>query len=298
MTLSNTPNEILVELRQTRLAHLHNSLVLVEGSTDEALWKEFKAEKCNLFPMGGKQHVLKAIQAVNRTTSLQGVAAIVDADYWLVEKSKFLLVDNILCDDLPDMELILFESPAFEKVLRHTINVSNVIKFTDDLRERALAIAMEYGYFRLIDARYRNFGLSFRSVSFERVIDIKSSVLNQDQVAELLTERAGISKSRLLEALTLLRDEIPPQKALCRGKDVLAIVAHLISVDHEISEKAKLQTKSGEMSRAMRMSYEFSYFIQTKLYERIRVWEDINRPFRIIRDFPAEVNAVQTADVN
>lgn len=288
MTLSNTHNEIIVELRQTRLAHLHNSLVLLEGRTDEALWIEYKANNCNLFPVGGKQHVLNIIQAVNDRTSLKGVAAIVDPDYWLVEHSEFLKTDNLLFDNLPDLEVMLIESPALEKILRHTLSITNIDKFVRKLRNDAVAIATEYGYFRLIDARHPEYGLSFNNVTFGDAIDGQSRMLRYELVAQLLTQNATVTQHDLLKELVELRSEVPPRIDLCRGKDILAILAQFLNSNSSLSGRAKVQTTSNELSRTLRMGYEFTYFITTQLYARIRDWETANMPYRIIQDLPLE----------
>jgi len=256
----------------------------VEGRTDEALWAEYKADRCNLFPMGGKQHVLAAIRAINERPSMHGVAAIVDPDFWLLENSQHLQMRNLLYDDLPDVELMLVTSPALEKVLRHTLSLSDLRQFAEDLRRAALNIATEYGYFRLLDARRRDFGLSFKAVRFAEVIDSPVQTLRLEHVAAQLSSRSKITKEALLQEIAQLRQDIAPTIALCRGKDVIAILAQLLHLRPELSEKEKLQTKSNELSRVLRIAYELAYFVTTQLYKRIRKWESQNRPFRIVQE--------------
>ena len=148
---------------------------------------------------------------------------------------------------------------------------------------------MDFGYFRLVDYLHREYNFGFNIISFTDVIDSVTSQLDIDLTAEKLAERSKtVSKSELLEQVEMLREEFLPSIALCRGKDVLSIMAFLLSSDGNLSDKVKIQTRTNELYRTLRMAYEFAYFISTALYKRIRKWETENTPFRIIKDFPFE----------
>ena len=283
MMLSNTPNEIVAELRMSRVDSPSVTFVLLEGPTDKKFWEEYKADRCHLFHTGGKLKAVKVLQIIMKRKTLRGVAAILDPDYWLIEPSDMLNLENLLVGDVPDLELMLIISPALEKILRHTIDVDDIYKFAETLRSESLRLGMEYGYFRLVDFRHREYNLSFNRVSFAEVIDNQTLQLNKNSVAEKLVENSAITPHQLLEQAEKLSKEYPPSVKLCRGHDILSIMACLLRFDDDLSERAKIQTQSNELSRTLRASYEFQYFISTKLFERIREWESDNSPYRIIR---------------
>ncbi len=289
---ASKPNRLLAKLKMKRNANPTHTYVLVEGKTDQAVWARFKADHCELMRADGKDKVIATLQLANRKYPSWGnVAAIVDPDVWLIEESDELHIANLLYDDIPDLDLMLIKSPALKTVVRNTITVDRADEYTERLRKEALRLGKEIGYFRLFQYRNREYNLNFGSIVFEDVIDKRTFELDVDSVAELLVRNSAITRMQLLERIEILRNKYSADVRLCRGHDVRAIIACLIKFDDNLSEKVKIQTKSGELSRTLRMAYEFTYFITTQLYSRIRKWESENTPFRIVQDFPLERTA-------
>ena len=287
---SNTPSEIVTELRETQLAKPRHTLVLMEGNTDCTLLEEYKVENCILYNVQGKDKLWAAIHILNRQNQVRGVAAIVDPDFLLVEQSDRLRTENVLFYDVPDLELMLVHSPALEKVLRHTIDSGFAETSTKALLEDAIRLGIEFGYFRYIHHQHPEYSLRMNNVTFGEAISGRPRRFNYDLVAERLSKDSNVTKSKLLGRVSRLRQEIEPQIGLCNGKDVLSILAYLLATDYPLSDKVKVQTRSNELSRTIRLAYEFSYFITTQLFKRIRKWESEHRPYRIIKDFPRERN--------
>lgn len=286
---ASRPSRLFSKLKMKRNANPTHTYVLVEGKTDQAVWERFKVDSCELMRADGKDKVIATLQLVNRKHPSWGnVAAIVDPDFWLIEKSDELNIANLLYDDVPDLDLMLMASPALDTVVRNTISVEGANEYTAKLRNDALSLAMEFGYFRLIDYRHREYHLSFRQIVFEDVIDKRAFKLDVNTVADRLVRNSLISASQLLEQVEGLRNEHTPDIKLCNGHDVLAIMACLIKLDESLSDRVKIQMQSNELSRTLRIAYDFLYFITTQLYTRIRDWESENTPFRIIQDLPLE----------
>ena len=283
MNSLNTPDDIVNELRMTRTRHPLHTLVLVEGKTDESLFTEYKVNRCYLIITTGMEKSLAAIQKVNRYTTLNGIAAIIDPDFWLIEQSDLLYTDNLLFDDTPDLEFMLIMSPALEKVLRHTTDTEYSLRFARSFRKNAIRLGIEIGYFRLLNHRHPEHSLRMNNVTFAETIEGGQHEFNESRIAELLTRGSNISADELLSQIAKLRQEIEPQAALCNGKDGVALLAHLLSSDRSISEKVKIQTKANELSRTLRIAYEFSYLMATQLYSRIRSWESTNEPYKILK---------------
>ena len=294
-----TASEIVAEFYITRgMGKSKKTFVMVEGKTDRALWVEYMAD-CALFPTRGKNVIIDALKSYG-LCGLPGIAAIVDADYWLITQSDKPNIDNLLYDDCcPDMELILLASPALKKVLRHTFSMcetEQIHEFAEKLKKESLCLAAELGYFRLLN-HIEDYGLNFKAIHLEGqgFIDKNTLELDREWAARRLAEnKRGITSTELLRGIEKLRGKYPPNIQLCRGKDVLGIMTVIMPIlfKSEFGEEFKDLPDSmrmmfrgeQELSRELRKTYEYVYFAKTSLFSCIRKWESDNSPYRIIRD--------------
>lgn len=261
--------------------------VLVEGNDDYRLWSKFKARMCELIVAHGKDTVIAKLRYFNsHYPQWRNVAAIIDPDYWLIDDLDKLNMSNLLYDDVHSWEVTLVTSPALETVMRNTLPTDVEDSYVSELRETAIRLATDYGYIRLLDHRQRQFNLGFNQVSFEAVIDKDTFALDMRAIAEGLVSESSLSASELLEHVDALRQEVSPDIKLCRGHDVLAIMSCLIRFDKTLSDKSKIQLKSNELARSLRIAFDWICFAATALYRRIRHWESAHSPFRIIRPYP------------
>lgn len=292
------PGRIYTVLKQKCNEDPNKTYVLFEGPTDRALWSGYVGQRCELVRAYNKEGALAVLKLVNdKEPSWRNVAAIIDPDYLLIENSEKLQTPNLLYDDAPDLEMTLLDSPALVKVFQNTfihLESTDIVEFTTLIMSKSTRLGAEFGYFRLIDFKNRRYNLSFNKVSFEDVVDVANETINHQKVAELLTQVSSLASDELTNMVSRLRDLCPPSRDLCRGKDVLSLIAivaptvYRATVGKDLSDKAKIQIKSDELYRALRMAYEFTYFVATALYRRIRDWEANHAPYRIVRDFPAE----------
>lgn len=280
----NTPAEIANELRFARARLPLHSLVLVEGQTDRRHWERFKHKHSRFFSTQGKDKLLATIKIINSQAALSGVAGVIDPDFFLIEDAEELQMDNLLHFDLPDLELTMLNSDAYDTIMRNTLPLDMVPEYTDQLREVTLRLAGDYGYYRWLDHRNRHYNLAFNSVTFEDVIDAQSLELDAQRLAAMLAGGSDLTPNELLEQIDLLRQEQPCDVRLCRGRDALAIMALLIQRDDNLSGKVKVQSQSRELARMLRIAFDWTCLIATTLYNRIRNWERNNNPFRIIRN--------------
>ncbi|GAB4301600.1 MAG: hypothetical protein Fur0025_41910 [Oscillatoriaceae cyanobacterium] len=112
-----TPNSIANEIRmlRTRSDKQHLAFVIVEGDTDVRLWKNLlDPSKCYIKYAVGKARVIDVMEILDKD-NFSGVLAIIDADFWKLE-GTIPPSTNILLTDTHDLETMLFQSPALEKV--------------------------------------------------------------------------------------------------------------------------------------------------------------------------------------
>jgi hypothetical protein len=265
------------------------SFVLVEGTTDRALWTEYAADDCHLLPARGKDIIIDVLNTP-MLQGAQGIAGIVDSDYWLIAQADELGTVNLLYDDCcPDMELILLRSPALKKVLRNHLYNYDVDKIHDlakKLTKESQRLAAEIGYFRLLNHR-EEFGLRFRDLQLSEYIDTESLLLDCARVANRLTaDKSWISSEELLEQVEALKEDYRSDNIqLCRGHDVVSIMAIIMPIlfQAEFGDEMPQGMSARDLSRNLRMAYEFGYFRQTSLFDSIQEWEHNNSPYTILK---------------
>lgn len=267
---------------------------MVEGKTDHVFWEEYRSkEDCTIYPVNGKDRVVAALDITNRRGS-RGVAGVVDADYWLITDSDELGTDNLLYDDCcPDMEFILLSSPALKKLLRNELynyDIEKIHELADRLKSEGLRVAMDYGYFRLLN-HLKCYGLKCNAIPLSEVIDIDALKLDAELVASRLTgDKPGQTSDELLRQVEELRQRYPPDNLqLCRGKDVVAIMAHILpslfktQFDEDLPPDAERAFGEKALAIRLRSAYEFGYFKQTALFDCIQKWENTNCPYKILK---------------
>ena len=288
-------NEIGVRQIQSRIYGEGETFVMVEGKTYEVLWEEFRSrEDCTLYPAQGKEKIIAALD-ITKKRGLGGIAGIIDLDYTLISQTYQRDMPNLLYDDrCPDMEVILLQSPALKKVLRHELSdedINAVHDFADLLNRESQRLAAAIGYFRWLN-EVEQYGLNFKALRItDFVVDNDPLTLDRECLARRLAEgRGGISSERLLRETDELRESNPPEDIqLCRGKDVIAIMAHIMLVLYEshfgkaLPNSASYLLKEKQLAKELRKAYEYIYFKQTSLFGCIRTWESPNCPYKILK---------------
>ena len=288
------PFEIVIEYRMS--VPRNHTLVMVEGPTDEVLWTGYKKD-CELLPAPegkGKDYIIEVLK-IARLLNRLGIAAIVDADYWLITQSNELQIANLLYDGCcPDVELILLNSPALEKALLNIPYFYNKTKqiheFAEKLKEESLRLAAELGYFRLLN-HIEDYGISFKEIDYDEFIKntLESNREWRKWFAKRLTEhKPWLSSEALLKEIEELREKYPQEEyniQLCRGKDVINIMVYILPIlfKSQFGDDLPQSILNMELTAYLRMSYEYGDFEKTSLFSSIREWESNNTPYRIIR---------------
>ncbi len=294
---------------ECRLYGEGETFVMVEGKTDEVFWEEFSSRKdCTIYPVNGKDRVVATLDIANKNGT-SGVAGVVDADYWLLADAEELCTKNLLFDNrCPDLEMILLQSPALKMAMRCALNgeeIDTADRFTDTLYTLSQKLAAEFGYFRLLN-ELEDYGINFKKFNYRHkkdyinfrdadFIDVEKLQLRHNWTATRLagSSQQSLDSGDLLQEIAALKQKYSPGAIqLCRGKDVLAIMAYIAPrvyqqhFDDALPESARELFDEARLAKELRKAYEYIYFVDTSLYQRIRDWQCANHPFRIIRDFP------------
>lgn len=307
-------NNIKSHQRFWREYGLGEMFVMVEGATDEDLWKRFCSEEdCTLFSADGKDNITAALDITNNR-GLAGVTGIVDADYDLIWESEKLYQDNLLYDECyPDAELMILNSATLTDVLKkkfHSDDDPDIQKLADLLQTEAERLAMEFGYFRLLND-CKCYGINFkefwesRRYDFDEFVDaegIDSIRFRRDCFAIRLAtfHNAGrkrgqdkwIEHGELSAGVAELKKNDKyktPNIKLCQGHETVAIIAYMLPImfksvfGHNLPSNFNEFRDRLKLEKKLRNKYKEEYFITTTLYDAIKNWECSNSPYKILK---------------
>ena len=156
------------------------TFLLVEGSSDKIFYERFIDKvACKLVIISGKPsskvRVIAVLEILDKS-SFQGVLAIVDADFDRLETLPYN--PNVLRTDSHDLETMLLNSFALDKVIAEFGSEDKIIKFGRDVRTALLEASMSLGYLRWISQR-DGFNLTFNGITFSKFIDEQSLQIDE-----------------------------------------------------------------------------------------------------------------------
>jgi hypothetical protein len=271
---------------------------MLEGKTDEDTWGKFVAQQCchiHPLPYGeGKDKIMASLKM--DLSEEMGVAGLVDADYWLITNSYELQTKNLVYDCCyPDSEMIVLNSLTLQDVLKDKLGTCDrkqkeVDEFAKKLRNQSVRLATEFGYFRLLN-HIEDYGLHCNAIRFEDVIDCAALELDRVLIASKLSgDKPGLTGDDLLHQVDELRKRYPPDDLqLCRGKDVIAIMAHILPALYKshfgeaLPDGAREIFQEKRLAKELRKAYEYIYFKDTSLFGCIQNWESTNSPYKILK---------------
>ena len=262
----------------------NRAILLVEGPSDANFFFHFvNQETCEIVIAYGKGNVIGALTLV-RAKTMDGVVCVIDADFQPFVGPPASDKDVLLTDD-HDLEIMLFRSPAFEKVLTEYGSARKVRDFrktAGGAREIIIRSAHPLGIFRLYSLEH-NVHLRFRELKYTFVdrktlkvdIDAMILVVHNHSMLRLIDDKpikAFINK-------WLNTDHDPWQ--MCCGHDLIEIFAK--ALQSYLGSRRAIEVDYANVERALRLAYSFDNFSQSNLFSAIRSWEERNRPYICLR---------------
>lgn len=265
-------------------------VLVVEGQTDRRFWAaRISRSTCIISCADSRAAAILAAQ--DGAKHNQPVVAIVDADFDRIE-GHTLAADNILVTDYHDLEVMLFVSPALERVLAEVASPDKLVarfgdahtRVRDDVFERAKPL----GALRLLNHRH-HLGFVFRKESkggfgylAEHVCTREHWCTNLRETIKALKNYSNLHK--LDETETIKRCEALGEhdpRDLCNGHDLMAIPS--------VGLRKVLGTQNlrpEDVAERFRLAYDDAALGQTTLYATLRKWEAEHPGFAILRESP------------
>jgi hypothetical protein len=254
------------------------SFLLVEGTSDKTFYARLiDATMCSVEVANGKQQALDVLRILEQD-SVAGVLAIVDADFDVLE-GKLTESTNVLLTDTHDLETMLLCSPALDKLLEEYGSQEKLAQ--KDIRTILLECGKPVGYLRWVSLREQA-ALNFEKLDFARFLSKKELRVNERELVRVLKSR---SQSRYTEEdlhtfLQELRQDTHDPWHVCCGHDLIEILS--VGLRSAWGSWRAQDVAPDVLERSLRLSYEAPFFVQTRLYESLRVWGETHTPFRVV----------------
>jgi hypothetical protein len=265
-----------------RRSTFSGTFLLVEGSSDKVFYERFIDKiVCQIVIVTGqpssKLRVIAVLDILNKS-NFDGVLAIVDADFDRLENSVYEVV-NLLRTDTHDLETMLIDSSALDKVIAEFGSEEKIAKLQLDGRTSLVEAGRSIGYLRWI-SQCDGLNLTFSDLRFSKFIDDKTLQMNE---LDLIQEVKNKSQAFSLKT-EYLQQRIADEKnkgfnpwQVCCGHDLVEILA--FGLRRTIGT---MNVDVDSLERSLRLAYEEVYFRKTQLWINIRQWESNHQPFQVL----------------
>jgi hypothetical protein len=271
------------------------TIVIVEGSSDHKLYSQiFNPKKTIIEPVEGKHKVFEVVKLMLRDFP-QRVIGIVDDDFDSLE-GKCCSDPNIISTDAHDFETQIIFSSALEKLSNHVLpdkKRAYISQFVDELKAQLVKNGRILGYLRWVSKK-ENLRINFKQLPYKRVVNLHDEEIDISLVIDEVlpnTSNLNFSKEYLLPKIEELQKEKVDPKFLCQGHDLVnilvVIVPDLLKSYFSIKDEAYTEIVDGirkpnSVRNLLILAYEINHFRKTRMYTKIKQWENKNQPTGIM----------------
>lgn len=275
-----TPEAVASEIHLLREdTDYQGAFLFVEGDTDIALFSNFiDGKNCLIRMVKGRDNVLKLIDIVEASGE-DCCLAIVDADFWHIEK-KVPQSKNILLTDTHDIETMIFKTVALDKVLSEYITndkLESLQKKYPNLRLPILSVAYRMAIIRWV-SHFHKLGINFyadqfktQTIEWEPAINIDKFEVDFEKLLDIVCSDNYGSKMKLRPQIYACIQTKYDFYEFCNGHDVIYITLLFMRRRGRRRDVEGLTTKS--LERMFRLAYEAGFFKETALYASMVQWQ-------------------------
>ncbi|MBD2247272.1 DUF4435 domain-containing protein [Nostoc sp. FACHB-888] len=282
LTVDRVANQI-----RLRRSTYTGTFLLVEGSSDKTFYKRFvDLLVCELVETSGKpsskQRAIEILKTLEQS-NFQGVLAIVDADFDRLETLLYTSL-NLLYTDSHDLETMLINSPAFNKVLAEFGSEEKIAQFNRDVKLVLIENGMSVGYLLWI-SKCDGLNLTFEGITFSKFIDEQTLQIDELKMIQEIKNKSqafSLNEKNLQERLKSLKNNNYDPWQICCGHHLVEILS--FGLRKALGSNKAADVEPNSLERSLRLAYEEIYFHQTQLYLDIRTWESRNQSFRVLRN--------------
>ncbi|MGK7905278.1 MAG: DUF4435 domain-containing protein [Hormoscilla sp.] len=261
------------------------TFLLVEGSSDKIFYQRFvDKDACQLVCVSGKPssklRIISVLKILEKS-SFQGVLAIVDADFDRLETSIYNS-PNLLRTDSHDLETMLLNSPALDKVIAEFGSQEKIAKFNRDVRTALLEAGMSVGYLLWV-SQGEGLNMTFNGITFSKFVDQQTLQIDELKLIREVKNKSqalSLKNEDLQQRIMIQRSNSHDRWQVCCGHHLVEILS--LGLRKAIGSNKAADVEPHSLERNLRLAYEEVYFRKTGLYSDMRTWESNNHPFRVL----------------
>jgi len=261
------------------------SFLLVEGMTDKSVFKRYvNIQKCQITVAYGKENVIDTIDILERE-SFPGILAIADADFTVLAGTT-PTTPNMLLTDAHDMETMIIQSPALEKVLDEfgsEVKIAELMKTSGkEIRRILIEASLPIGYLRWISL-LDSLSLTFEGLDFNKFVEKETLLIDTLKLIKNVKDKShkpALVEMQLHSRLQEIKDDTHDLWHVCCGHDLVYVLS--IGLCKAMGTCNTNDVRPEVLERSLRLAYEQAQFQNTQLYLSIQHWEKANRPFVIL----------------
>ena len=260
------------------------AFLVVEGVNDKLIYGLVTdRETCAIEIAHGRENALGAIRVLN-ADGFKGVLGIVDADATNIT-GEVIPESNILKTDLHDLECMMLDSPAFDRILEELGSDERVSAFAEKapLIARQLAInASPLGCLRLISL-HAGLQLKFEGLTFSRfdgASDLKIDVVKMVREVVNNSHKHHLAETELEKQVANESQKGHDCWQISCGHDIVEILS--VAFRKTFSGRSTGSVASDTLERCLRLAYEAAHLRETKLYRAMVVWECRNPSWSVL----------------
>lgn len=261
------------------------TFLLVEGSSDKVFYERFVDKVACILIISSndssnkKLWIIKVLSILGKS-NFQGIIAIVDADFDHLKVSSDA-IPNLIRTDTHDLETMLLNSSALEKVIAEFGSEEKISKFSRDIRIALVEAGISIGYLRWI-SQTDELNLTFNGIKFSKFIDDKNLQIDELKLIQEVKNQSkafGLKSEDLQQRLTNQKSDSYDPWQVCCGHDLVEILS--LGLRKAIGTAKASDVEPNSLERSLRLAYEETYFYQTQIYLSIRSWESNNQLFKV-----------------
>jgi hypothetical protein len=260
--------------------------LLVEGVSDKTFYERFiEKSTCELVSIPGKpSSKLRVISVLTilEKSDFRGVLAIVDSDFDCIKPSSNNS-PNLLRTDSHDLETMLIDSPALEKVVTEFGSQDKIKQFNRNVRLTLLEAGASVGYLLYI-SECDGLNLKFEGITFSKFMNENTLQIDELQLIQEVKNKSqtwSLNNEELHKRLLQEKARKHDLLQVCCGHHLVEVLS--LSLRKTIGSNKADDVTPVCLERSLRLAYEAIYFRDTQLYSDIRAWESHNQPFRVLR---------------
>jgi hypothetical protein len=262
------------------------SFFLVEGEVDVRLLRRFVDQSvCQIQICHNRSNVIRVV-AILDADHFAGHLGIVDRDFGHILNEQ-LKSENLIVTAENDIELVIFQSEAFERFIAEYANADKVAALEAamqrSLREVLICSASTIGTLRYL-SKLRRWNLDFEGMTI-RYVDRREMDIDLDLEIEHLRGRSYPTTMPIVQSVReefdCARRQFPDLLSHTHGHDLCEIVSKGI---HEVFGRANVALGRGgaAVEEVLRAAFSVENFRASPLFAGICAWERNHRPFRIL----------------